>query len=328
MNHIEWTNRYLCKQWVNTDDMLNTIIDAIKNDKPLSYTRYGDGELVLLKEYFNLIKEKPDHITLCDADLLIDPVSWIDEPYNVLSFYSKKLHRNTVYDNYMINRWGLTDSAKFKAIIKTIGENLLCGLQQSSHIGIYDQTSMVLNSTIDDFYLYKHSYVPHIQLFVDCGVDFKKLTDVNVNRNKILENPFEFKKILNGKPIHIFTSNEEELKNITKLHEILETSITYTNISPTKRDWTTHSFAHHDYIKEKSKDIKEHIVLYGLGYGAKHIPGYLHNTYGKAVIDIGSVLDVWAGRLTRPHFKDKSYALPSDANQVESFPWDTHKSNY
>lgn len=302
MNYIEWANRYLCKHWITTDDMLTIIVDAIKNDKPLSYTRYGDGELVLLKEYFNLIKENPEHITLCDADLLIDPVSWIEEPYNVLSFYAKRHHNLTISDFYN-NRWSTTSTSDAIKIIKTVGEDLLFSLQQSSHVGIYDQTGMVLNATIDDFYLYKHSYVPHIQLFANCGVDFKKITDVNTYRNEVLSNPYKFKKILNGKPIHIFTSNEEELKYTTKLHEILETSITYTNLTPVKGDWNTHSFAHINFLKDKCKLITEQIILFGLGAGAKQIPSHLATEYGKTVIDVGSTLDAWAGKKTRPYME-------------------------
>lgn len=306
MNHIEWANRYLCKQWINTDDMLYTIVDAIQNDKPLSYTRYGDGELILLKEYFSLIKENPEHITLCNADLLIDSVAYIEEPYNVLNFYSNKYHKSLISDFYA-NRWSVNKLSDKIKIIKTIGEDLLFSLQYSSHIGIYDQADMVINTTIDDFYLYKHSYVPHIQLFVDCGVDFKKLTDVNTYRNEILANPYEFKKILNGKPIHIFTSNEEDLKNITKLHEILETSITYTNLTPVNSDWTTHSFAHLNFLKDKCKTINEQVILFGLGAGAKQIPAYLSTLYGKTVIDFGSVLDAWAGKNTRPYMENLNY---------------------
>lgn len=308
MNYIEWANRYLCKHWINADDMLSTIVDAIKNDKPLSYTRYGDGELILLKEYFSLIKEKPEHITLCDADLLIDPVSWIAEPYNVLSFYSKKWHTSTIFDFYK-SRWSVNKLSDMIKIVKIIGEDLIFSLQYSSHVGIYDQSDMVLGSTIDDFYLHKHSYVPHIQLFTDCGVDFKKLTDVNTYRKKALANLDEFKKILDGKPIHIFTSNEEELKNITKLHKMLETSITYTNLTPIKGDWRTHSFAHLDFLKDKCKSINEQIILFGLGAGSKQIPSHLSTMYGKTVIDIGSILDAWANKKTRSYMESIDWQI-------------------
>lgn len=319
-----WAETYMCKWKLSEEDTLNDIVYAIQNDTPISYVRYGDGEITMLKEYFYKIHNNPYYINLCNANHYIPRVEEYGDTADNIEDYARRYHRNTMYGNYMTNRWAVNDLVTFKKIVKILGESLIDGLQNSSHIGIWQPS----RSFVGDYFLYEHAKTPHTELFKTCGADFNKLTDVNIYKNEILANPFKFKELLSGKPIHIFTSNEEELKNITRLHEILETSITYTNISPTKRDWATHSFAHHDYIKEKSKDIKEHIVLYGLGYGAKHIPGYLHNTYGKAVIDIGSVLDVWAGRLTRPHFKDKSYALPSDANQVESFPWDTHKSNY
>jgi hypothetical protein len=323
--HIkQWELEYMCKWELSEEDTLNDIIYAIQNDTPISYTRFGDGEILMLKEYFHKIHNNSYYINLCDANRYIPHVKEYGNKADNIEDYAVRYHRSTMYGNYMTNRWAVHDVITFKKIIKTIGESLISGLQNSSHIGIWQNAY----SLIGDYFLYEHARTPHVQLFKACEVDFKKLTDVNIYKNEILANPFKFKELLNGKPIHIFTSNEEELKNITKLHEILETSITYTNISPVKRDWTTHAFAYHDYIKEKSKEIKEHIVLYGLGYGAKHVPGYLHNTYGKAVIDIGSILDVWAGRLTRPHFKDKSYTLPNDDNRIESFPWDTWKPNY
>ncbi len=299
MNYKEWADRYLCKWWISPDETLNDIIAAIKYEKPLSYTRFGDGELILLKEYFNCIKNDPVHITMCNADLLVEPVSWINPPYNTLNFYFNSYHNKSL-TGIIENRWKITDESKKLNIIKQIGDNLLFALQNSSHIGIFDTSEMLHSTTIDDYYLYKHSYIPHSQLFVDCGVDFKKLTDVSVYRNEILSNPLKFKEILNGKSIHIFTSNEYELKNIVKLNKLLETNITYTNLTPNNNNLNDHPFSNYDFLHNRCSQITEQIVLFGLGAGAKHIPSYLMKEYGKTVIDLGSVLDMWAGKNTRP----------------------------
>jgi hypothetical protein len=170
-----------------------------------------------------------------------------------------------------------------------------------------------------DFYQWRHSYVPHIELFAECGVNFKNITSASVHREEMIADPFKFKKILNGKPIHIFTSNEHELHNVTKLHEILETEITYTNLTPIRGDWQTFSFANHQFLHDKCKDIKEHVILYGLGYGAKHIPSYLSTNYGKCVIDMGAVLDGWAGKITRPYMKENNYVIPNLNDAKESW---------
>lgn len=320
----QWASKYMCKWELSEEDTLNDIIYAIQNNTPISYTRYGDGEILMLKEYFRKIHNNSYYINLCNANRYIPHVKEFHSKADNIEDYARRYHYNNMYDNFMYNRWDVRDDATQTGIIKTLGESLIYGLQNSSHIGIWQPEL----DHIGDYFLRNHAYTPHIELFKACGVNFKKLTGSYFHLNEPIANPFEFKKILNGKPIHIFTSNEEELKNVVKLHNILETSITYTNLKPIKRKWETHSFAQHKYIKEKSKEIKEHVILYGLGYGAKHVPGYLHNTYGKAVIDIGAVLDGWSAKITRPHFKTKSYILPNGVDQIESYPWDINKETY
>jgi hypothetical protein len=298
MTYKEWANRYLCKWWISTNDAYNDIIDAIKNDKPLSFTRFGDGELFLVKEYFRRIKNNSEHITMCNADLLVDKIPWLNYPDNTLNFYTNRHHQNLCYDFYT-KTCNLSEGYDVNPIVDRIGNDIILALQGSSHIGISNIEDMVFNASIDDFYLYKHSYMPHIQLFVDCGVDFKKITDVNVYRNSTFLNPFLFKDVLNGKSVHIITSNENELKNIIKLNEILNTKISYTNLTPVHGDLSTYSFMNHEYLYDKCSEITEPIVLFGLGAGAKHIPSYLMKSFNKTVIDLGSVLDLWAGKKNR-----------------------------
>jgi len=321
----QWANRYMCKWSISETDAMNDIIDSIQNDKPLSYTRFCDGELILLKEYFNRIKNDPYYINLCNANHHIPHVSEYNSFSNNIEIHAQRFHDKNMYDNYMFNRWGIYDDITQKNIIRTIGESLIKGLQTSTHIGIWQPEL----KHIGDYYIFAHAHTPHVELFAAAGTNFSRLTSAYIHLEESLANPYKFKEILNGKPIHIFTSNENELKNVTKLHEILETEISYTNITPVKRDWKTHSFAFHDFLNERSKEIKEQIVLYGLGYGAKHLPGYLSTKYGKTVIDVGANLDAWAGKITRPHMKEKSYMLTAPKeNLTESFPWDPNNLNY
>jgi hypothetical protein len=321
----QWSNRYMCKWAKGADDTIKDIEYAINFDKPLSYTRFGDGELIFLKEYFKLIKDDPYYINLCNANRHIPHVSGFYHPSDNIEFYADRYHYYNMYNNYMINRWGVYDKATQLNIIKVLGESLINSLQTSTHIGI-SQPNL---SHIGDYVLYKHSYTPHIELFAACGVDFNRLTDVAINLDERIANPYKFKEMIKGKPIHIFTSNEYELKNVTKLHEVLETEITYTNLSPRKKDWRSHSFANHDFLLKRCNDIGEQIVLYGLGYGAKHITSHLSSVYGKVALDLGSTLDGWAGRITRPHHYEKSYMVPvTKDKQIKSYPWDQFKSEY
>jgi hypothetical protein len=320
MDHIEWANRYLCKQWINTDDTLHAIIDAIQNNKPLSYTRYGDGDLILLKEYFNLIHGNPYYINLCNANHHIPNIEGFFYLSNNLEQYASMRHNEMITEHFE-RRWGIFDKDLQNHITLTIGQSLLFALQNSSHNGIWSIKDQVLCSGIDEFYLYRHTYVPHIELFAECGVNFSSLCDGYITKkSEMLANPYEFKKILNGKPIHIFTSNEYELTHITKLNELLETNITYTNLTPIKGDYKSFSFMHHDFLHEECKNIKSQIILYGLGYGAKHIPSLLSTKYGKTVIDVGAMLDGWAGKITRPYIQESNFMVPSHVN-TQSPTW-------
>lgn len=319
MDYIEWANSYLCKQWINTDGTLNDIVDAIQNNKPLSYTRYGDGDLILLKEFFNLIHNDSYYINLCNANNHIPPIKEFFYLSNNLEQYANMRHKEMLIEHFE-RRWGIFDKDLQYHVILTIGNSLLFALQNSSHNGIWDIKDHVLCCEISDFYLYRHTYVPHVELFAACGVNFSKLCDGYVTKkSEILVNPYEFKKLINGKSIHIFTSNEHELTHITKLHELLETNVTYTNITPIKGDYKSFSFMHHDFLNEECKNIKSQIVLYGLGYGAKYIPSLLSTKYGKTVIDVGALLDGWAGKLTRPYIQELNI-IPSYVN-VQKPTW-------
>jgi hypothetical protein len=75
----------------------------------------------------------------------------------------------------------------------------------------------------------------------------------------------------------------------------------------------------HDLLNDRCKNIKEHVILYGLGYGAKYIPSYLSTNYGKCVIDMGAVLDGWAGKITRPYMKENTYMIPNLNDAKESW---------
>jgi hypothetical protein len=311
MDYKEWARRYMCKWKTNPSYVLDELIKSIQFSLPFSYTRFCDGELALLKEYFKLIKNDSYYINLCNADNHIDKFNLFPLPeLNTLGYYARKF-QSEIIDDYFNNRWCVKSNSDKIHIIKTIGECIISGLQNSSYIGIWDIEKDVLHGTPDDFYVWLHSYVPHIELFAECGVNFKNITSASIHREDSIANPLNFKEILNGQPIHIFTSNEYELRNVTKLHELLETEITYTNITPIRGKYESFSFMHHDFLHEECKKINAHVILYGLGYGAKHLPAYLSNNYGKTAIDMGAILDGWAGKITRPYMKDKSYMVPN-----------------
>lgn len=313
MNYINWAKKYYCTPWLSSEETIHKIINAIKNDIPFSYTRFGDGDLIMLKEYFSLIQNNDYYVNMCNADNhIISNHVTKDPEHTKLRFYAKAWQKQMI-NEHLNDRWGVNDESIKYDIINTIGKNNIFAIQNSTCLGIWDIVKDILYNTEADFYQFRHSYIPHIELFVDAGADFKSLCDGHiVKTNETIANPFKFKELLNGKPIHIFTSNEYELNNITKLHEILETEITYTNISPKRGDWTTFSFSHTQLLHEECKKIKSQIVLYGLGYGAKHIPSYLAKHYNKTVIDVGSLLDGWSGIVSRPFINNLDFIVPGN----------------
>ena len=330
MDYKEWALAYMSKTKIPINETIDDIIDAIKNNKPLSYTRFGDGELHFLKEYFSVIKNNPKFITLCGADSYIDKIPTWDIPNtNAFTYYCNRYHTNVINKSIFEDRYGVSDDSIKLHIIKIIGESVIYALQNSSHIGIWDIDNVIHTNTFRNFCLFMHSYPVHKELLDECNVDTSRLTSVLANRNKIFSNPLEFKNILNGQPIHIMTSNEDHLKNVTKIHEILDTEVSYTNVTPVKGNWLTHSFANQAYLYDRCKDIKEHIILYGLGGGAKNIPSHLYKNYGKCVIDMGAVLDGWSGKITRPYMKDETHMIiKASENTVENYPWDKTNNSY
>jgi hypothetical protein len=319
MNYEEWAYRYMCKWKTQPGAALDRIVNAIQNNLPLSYVRICDADLIFLKEYFKLIKGDSYYIDLCNADNHLDTSGPFKEPWlNTLSYYAS-MFQTEIINDYFNNRWGITSDSEKPNIIKTIGESVIYALENSSLIGIWDIEKNVLAGGIGDFYVWTHSYVPHIELFAECGVNFKNITSASVHREPIIGDPLKFREVLNGTPIHIFTSNEHELRNVTKLHELLQTEITYTNLTPIKGDPNSFSFMAHDFLNDRCKDIKEHVILYGLGYGAKYLPSYLSTNYGKCVIDMGAVLDGWAGKITRPYMKENNYMIPNLNDARESW---------
>ena len=55
-------------------------------------------------------------------------------------------------------------------------------------------------------------------------------------------------------------------------------------------------------VEDNLHKIKEKIILIGSGGVGKTIGKTLKEKYGKIVIDVGSLLDAWAGVYTRPWF--------------------------
>jgi UDP-N-acetyl-D-mannosaminuronic acid transferase (WecB/TagA/CpsF family) len=104
-----------------------------------------------------------------------------------------------------------------------------------------------------------------------------------------------FKEILQGKSLNIISPNTKllEEKNLNKL---LDSEVTFTyhpnSINLRNRDEFIESF----------KDIKSDVVLVGCGLQKDYV-SYLRYNHNKIAIDVGAMLDAWAGIYSREWFK-------------------------
>jgi hypothetical protein len=128
------------------------------------------------------------------------------------------------------------------------------------------------------------------------GIDLskKEICDHRLHLSKEFGNVNSLKNILNGRPIHVIGHYVDYLQE-NKLHEVLECPITYTT-SPAMY------YKNRKSVEDNLHKIQEKIVLIGSGGVGKTIGKTLKEKYGKIVIDVGSLLDAWAGVYTRPWF--------------------------
>ena len=128
------------------------------------------------------------------------------------------------------------------------------------------------------------------------GVDISNLVVVDHMLPRMVEfgKPDNFKEILQGKSLNIISPNAEILKT-KNLDKLFEAEVTFThhpyNINLRNRDEFIDSF----------KNIKSDVVLVGCGIQKDYV-SYLRYNYGKVAIDVGALLDAWAGIISRPWF--------------------------
>ena len=247
------------KPTISRDNSIKIITEAIRNEKPFLFTRFGDGEVWLLLERLN--------------------------PTRLLRIKKE---------------WLVTDS-NYKQVLKRVKNELIECFNNSDMAGIMNENPLEYGVRLE--------YRPDlwsmpIEVAKNMGMSNNNVTSHLLSRGAELGDPNNFKKILNGKPIHIISQNTEHLIE-NNLSKILGCEITYTRITriPNNVIYDTDIL-----IKELDK-IKESIVIFGCGAGGKWIGNYLKARHGKVCLDFGATLDGWAGRITRPWFVDSQKHL-------------------
>jgi hypothetical protein len=125
--------------------------------------------------------------------------------------------------------------------------------------------------------------------------DYLTICDHQLSRQKILGSIEGMKDVLQGRSVHIISTNVEKLKpkNLSKL---LDCEVTYTfhskDINFNNRE---------DFLKS-FREIKSEVILLGVGL-QKDYTTILKNKHGKISLDMGATLDAWASIYSRPWFK-------------------------
>lgn len=120
--------------------------------------------------------------------------------------------------------------------------------------------------------------------------------DNMVVRGQVLGDVKELKKLINGRPVCIVTGVADKLKE-NEISKHLETKVRLI-----KTPWGIRLDKREKIFKELDT-IKEDIVLVGCSLIGKDFCTYLRRK-GKVCLDVGAILDAWAGIITRPWFRE------------------------
>ncbi len=169
--------------------------------------------------------------------------------------------------------------------LATARKILLQALKSCNIVGVLDKNTPVGRR------IYSDRWILPIEFLED---NKPKVCNHQVTRGNILGDVNEFKKIINGKNIHIVSSRTAELKR-NNIAERLGVNVSYTHVN------FRSSIKNRQYIFDSLDKITEDIVLVGIGMKGKDIPTYLRDK-GKICLDWGATLDAWAGIVSRPWF--------------------------
>lgn len=162
----------------------------------------------------------------------------------------------------------------------------------SDLIGIMDKNCKIVNI----------NYSPHTwsipkSIISSWGVEIDdlKICDHQLSRQKIFGSVEGMKDIVQGKDIHIISTNTELLKS-KNLNELLNCQVSFT-FHPTDIN-----FNNRDSFISKFSEIKPQIVLLGVGL-QKDYTTILKKDFGKISLDMGATMDAWSGIYSRPWFR-------------------------
>jgi len=258
---------------INKQDTIKIISEVIRNPRPFLLCRFGDGEKWIMCE-----------------ELL---------PHRVSAMGRCGLHFQTVEEYKIIN-----DSLK--------GDLFNC-LESADIIGILDPTAD------NGFQMKYNKEVWSLPMGLVRRLRGNKeniVCDHLIFRSKELGNPYNLGLLLEGIPINIVTSNAPKLKQ-HQIGTILGCPVTYTELEYTNAFGNVSSKPHQknelyykkEEVIERLGNIKEKVVLFGTSAIGKYV-GHILKSKGKVALDVGSILDAWAGNPSRTWYgSTQSYCL-------------------
>lgn len=228
---------------------LDMVLEAIATEKPFAFTKYGDGESILLQ---TLLGRPPEYQATEPG------VRTPKENFEALRRYYRRI----------IVHWGV-DTLDHMMAVHRICDPILDSLIHSDLLG--------LHHGIPDFFR-TSDYKGCSERIIGCLAHPDKLDD-----------------FFQGKSIRLFSNHGSKL--LGNVRRRTRSKVTLTTIH---RDWTLKEVQTN---LELIKDFPEPIVLWGGGAGAKQTGIYLRDKFGKTCIDMGSILDAWAGQSSRQFYK-------------------------
>lgn len=187
--------------------------------------------------------------------------------------------------------WGYKYPNEVQQLYTDASSIILNAIKHSDVIGIMDDTNDIAKS----IYYTKEVWSINDTFLKDNGITYElEVCDHMLSRTKEFGKPENFKDILQGRSLNIISPNTQRLesKNLSKL---FDADVTFTshpmNVNLRNREEFINSF----------RDIKSDVVLVGCGIQKDYV-SYLKHNYDKVAIDVGAMLDAWAGIRSRPWF--------------------------
>jgi hypothetical protein len=276
------------KRTISDAELFNAIKNSIKNKTPLSYIRLGDGEIQIMKI--------PQHCNTPDETNM------------------RKIALTHICKRYNVD---FNEDCEFllrckKIIIDSINASDYLGLFTPEEIGELAIKGMRINA---------NRYAPNKEILNYYNIDSSKLKICSVMFNKGIELGIisNFKKLIGDQRITMITNQTANLKANKKFQEVFGDSVDFINIKHEHGNPNAKALSQRVWLRSQFKDIKNHIVLLGVGHAAKDLCNELKNDWGKCAIDMGSVLDAWAGIISRPSYGNVwSQCLTVPVNEAPS----------